>query len=113
MDNSWTTWAGMLLAIGSLLLTLVARRQLGKSFVVTPQAKELITHGLYSRLQHPMYVFVDLTVCGIALALNRWYVLLPLVVMLPLQIRNTVRERKVLSEKFGERYEAYRLGTWF
>jgi len=60
-----------------------------------------------------MYVFVDLTICGIALALDRWYVLLPLVILLPLQIRNTVRERKLLGEKFGERYESYRRSTWF
>ena len=99
--------------MASLLLVLVARRQLGKSFAVTPQAKDLITHGLYARLQHPMYLFVDLTFCGVALALDRWYVLLPLVILLPLQIRNTVRERKVLGTKFGERYEAYRRGTWF
>jgi len=112
ISTPWTTWAGLLLAIVSLLLVLVARRQLGKSFAVTPQARDLVTHGLYSRLQNPMYVFVDLTICGMALALDRWYVLLPLVILLPLQIRNTVRERKLLGEKFGERYESYRRSTW-
>jgi len=113
ISTPWRTWAGLLLAIVSLLLVLVARRQLGKSFAVTPQARDLVTQGLYSRLQNPMYVFVDLTICGIALALDRWYVLLPLVILLPLQIRNTVRERKLLGEKFGERYESYRRSTWF
>jgi protein-S-isoprenylcysteine O-methyltransferase Ste14 len=87
--------------------------QLGKSFAVTPKAKDLVTHGLYSRLQHPMYVFVDLTVCGIALAVHRWYVLLPLVILLPLQTRNARREGRLLQEKFGERYKIYRRATWF
>lgn len=103
----------MALAAISLVLVVLARVQLGKSFAVTPQAKDLVTHGLYSRLQHPMYVFVDLTVCGVALALNRWYVLLLLVVLVPLQIRNAHRERKLLRQKFGERYDVYRSGTWF
>jgi protein-S-isoprenylcysteine O-methyltransferase Ste14 len=107
------TLAGVALAAISFALVLLARAQLGKSFAVTPQAKDLVTHGLYSRLQHPMYVFVDLTVCGIALAVHRWYVLLFLVILLAIQTRNALRERKVLQEKFGERYEMYRHATWF
>jgi protein-S-isoprenylcysteine O-methyltransferase Ste14 len=38
--------------------------------------------------------------------------LLLLAVLVPLQIRNARRERTLLNEKFGERYEAYRRGTW-
>ena len=107
------TVAGVALAAISFALVLLARAQLGKSFAVTPQAKDLVTHGLYARLQHPMYVFVDLTVCGIALAVHRWYVLLFLVILLALQTRNGLAERKVLQAKFGERYEMYRQATWF
>jgi protein-S-isoprenylcysteine O-methyltransferase Ste14 len=91
----------------------LSRVQLGKSFAVTPKAYDLVTHGLYSHLQHPMYVFVDLTICGIALAVHRWYVLLPLVILLPLQMRNARRERNLLQETFRERYTIYRRATWF
>jgi protein-S-isoprenylcysteine O-methyltransferase Ste14 len=107
------TLTGVVLAAISFALTVLARVQLGKSFAVTPKANDLITHGLYSRLQHPMYVFVDLTLCGIALAVHRWYVLLLLVILVPLQIRNAHIERTLLREKFGERYEIYRRATWF
>jgi len=107
------TFAGLALASISFALVIVSRVQLGKSFAITPQAKGLVTHGLYSRMQHPMYVFVDLTVCGIALALHHWNVLLLLFVLLPLQRRNAGRECKALQDKFGERYEIYRQGTWF
>lgn len=107
------TYVGVTLAAFSFALVILARIQLGKSFAVTPQARDLVTHGLYSRLQHPMYVFVDLTVCGIALAAHHWYVLLLLVILLPLQWRNGHRERNLLQQKFGERYEAYRSATWF
>lgn len=105
--------AGVALGAISFTLVILARAQLGKSFAVGPQAKDLVTHGLYSRLQHPMYLFVDLTVCGIALAVQRWYVLLILALLLVLQTRNALGERKVLREKFGERYDLYRRGTWF
>jgi protein-S-isoprenylcysteine O-methyltransferase Ste14 len=107
------TFTGVVVAAFSFALLLLARVQLGKSFTVTPKANELVTHGLYSRLQHPMYVFVDLAVSGIALAKHRWSVLLLLVILLPLQMRNARRERNVLQEKFGESYEMYRRATWF
>jgi protein-S-isoprenylcysteine O-methyltransferase Ste14 len=107
------TYAGGALAAISFALVVLARAQLGKSFAVAPKANDLVVHGLYSRLQHPMYAFVDLTVCGIALSVQCWYVLLLLVILLPLQTRNARRERELLQEKFGERYEIYRRGTWF
>ena len=107
------TIAGVMLAAISFALAVVARVQLGKSFAVTPKAKDLVTHGLYSRLQHPMYVFVDLTVCGIALAVHGWHVLLLLVGLVPLQMRNAHRESTLLKDKFGEHYEKYRRATWF
>jgi len=70
------TLDGVVLAAISFALTVLAPVQLGKSFAVTLKANDLVTHGLHSRLQHPMYVFVDLTLCGIALALHYCYVLL-------------------------------------
>ncbi len=108
-----TTLAGLLIAVISFSLVVLSRVQLGESFSVNPQARKLVSHGLYSRIQNPMYVFVDLTLGGISLATHRWYVLLVLVVVLPVQIRNVIKERGVLSEKFGEPYAAYRRSTWF
>jgi protein-S-isoprenylcysteine O-methyltransferase Ste14 len=108
-----TTLAGILLAAISFSLVVLSRVQLGKSFAVTPKANELVKHGLYSRIQNPMYVFADLTVVGIALAVHRWYVLLVFAILLPVQVRNVLKERKVLREKFEESYEAYQRSTWF
>ena len=107
------TFVGVTLVFVSFALMVMARVQLGNSFSVAPKANDLITHGLYSKLQHPMYLFVDLAICGIALAVHRWYVLLPLIILLPLQVRNARKEGQLLREKFGERYESYRRATWF
>src|ERR1051326_1685716 len=108
-----TVLLGSFVALVSFTLLMLARVQLGKSFAVTPQAKGLVTAGLYSRLRHPMYMFVDLTLAGVALALGSWYPLVPLVILIPLQFRNAGRESRVLAEKFGAQYAAYRRATWF
>jgi len=55
---------------------------------------------------------MDVTICGVALALERLWVLLVLIVLLPLQIRNARREGTLLSKKFGAEYQAYRRRTW-
>jgi protein-S-isoprenylcysteine O-methyltransferase Ste14 len=58
-------------------------------------------------------VLYPLKSAKVGLAVHRWYVLLFLVILLAIQTRNALRERKVLQEKFGERYEMYRHATWF
>ena len=105
--------AGIVLAVGAFGMACLARVQLGASFAFTPQAKGLVTHGLYARIKNPMYLCVDIAVCGIALAVQRWWVLLPLLVLIPLQVRNSRQERDLLIAKFGEEYLNYERGTWF
>ena len=60
------------LACRRFILMNISRIQLGKSFSIMPEAKTLVTTGLYARIQHPMYVFLDLflvsVIVGLALA---------------------------------------------
>ena len=105
--------AGIALALASFILLLTSRAQLGSSFSVTPQARALVTHGIYSRIRHPMYLFVDLTIVGISLPLGIWYLLAILLVLVPLQVRNALKEGSLLREKFGATYEQYCSQTWF
>jgi protein-S-isoprenylcysteine O-methyltransferase Ste14 len=114
-DQPWTPLriAGAIIAVVGFALVLTARVQLGESFAVSPQAKGLVTHGLYSRIRNPMYVFVDVTVCGLILALNLPWVLVLIPIWALLQARQAGREAKVLQEKFGQAYLDYRNRTWF
>lgn len=105
--------AGVIIAVGAFSVACLARMQLGKAFAFTPQAKGLVTKGLYSRVKHPMYIFVDIAICGVALAAQRWWVLLPLLILVPMQIRNSRKERELLLAKFGDAYVEYDRKTWF
>ena len=105
--------AGATIAIAGYSLVATARVQLGNAFAVMPQAKALVTHGLYSRIRNPMYVFVDVTTFGLILAVNLPWLLLFLAVWIGLQARQAGREAKVLQEKFGQAYLDYRKQTWF
>lgn len=114
-DEPWTVLRGVGLAlfVVSSVLVFVARLQLGSSFTVAAEARRLVTHGLYSRLQNPIYLFAIGAVTGLILFLNRPWFLLCFVIVIPVQIARVRRERKVLRETFGEAYERYRKQTWF
>lgn len=105
--------AGVIIAVAAFAGACLARVQLGKAFAFTPQAKGLVTKGLYSRVKHPMYIFVDIAICGVALAAQHWWVLLPLLILVPAQIRNSRKERELLLAKFGDAYVEYERKTWF
>lgn len=63
-EGPWTASriGGAMLAVVGYSMFVTARLQLGKSFAVTPQARELVTLGLYSRIRNPIYVFVDVMI---------------------------------------------------
>ena len=106
-------WWGFCIAIPAAVLLFTARWQLGKSFSVTPQARELVTWGIYSKIRNPIYVFSALLLVGVLFALQYRYALLLLLVLIPIQIARAHQEAQVLEARFGEEYRNYRKGTWF
>lgn len=117
-----TTWAGpwnVQRYVGTALVLLgitfiaVARFQLGASFSIKPEARGLVTRGLYSKIRNPIYVFGIVTFAGLILVLQkpRLWILLAIVVVL--QIIRARREAQVLEAAFGDAYREYRSKTWF
>lgn len=115
VPGPWTNlrMAGALLAVPSMALAFLAHYQLGKSFSVTPQARELVTHGLYSRIRNPKYFFGLLGILGVILYLQRLQWLWVFVLLVPLQVYRARKEAEVLHAKFGEAYLEYKRKTWF
>ena len=106
-------WIGLMLALPSAILLIIARYQIGRSFSVTPQARELVTHGLYSKIRNPIYVFAGLFALGVLLVLQMPVLFILFAIMIPVQIVRARREAKVLESKFGDAYREYRKTTWF
>jgi protein-S-isoprenylcysteine O-methyltransferase Ste14 len=104
--------AGACLAVVGFVVWTVARFQLGASFTVSAQARQLVTRGLYSRIRNPIYVFGSCIIAGVFLLLGHpaWLAIFAFVI--PLQIWRARKEAAVLQAEFGEQYRAYRSGTW-
>jgi protein-S-isoprenylcysteine O-methyltransferase Ste14 len=114
-EQPWTALrtAGAVLAVVGYSTFVTARLQLGKSFAVTPQAKELVTLGLYSRIRNPIYVFVDVMIFGLILALHLYWLFALYPLLVAMHVLRAHREAKVLQVKFGQAYLDYQNRTWF
>jgi len=111
----WTALpiAGLLLLSVGFVLWTIARFQLGASFSISPQARQLVTKGLYSKIRNPIYVFGSCFIAGAFLYLRRPELLLIFGIVIPLQIVRARKEAQVLEAHFGDAYRDYRAGTWF
>lgn len=103
---------GLVLAIVGMGLATLARIQLGRAFSISPQARVLVTSGLYSRIRNPIYIFSAVALSGLALYFDKPQYLLGLLVLVPLQLFRARREARVLEQKFGEEYRRYSQSTW-
>ena len=108
-----TRIAGVVIGLPSLALFVLARIELGSSFSVRPKAQILVTHGLYSRIRNPIYVFGGLVAAGVILYVNKPRALWLFVAIIPLQIYRARHEEKILQPRFGDEYQQYKSRTWF
>jgi protein-S-isoprenylcysteine O-methyltransferase Ste14 len=110
-DHLW--FVALAVSLVCALLWVVARLQLGRSFSVRPEARELITSGLYSRFRHPIYLFGTAAFMFVLLALQGWDALPICALLVVVQVVRARREERVLAAAFGADYAAYRAATWF
>jgi protein-S-isoprenylcysteine O-methyltransferase Ste14 len=109
----WQRSLGTVLVVGGLGGIAVARYQLGKSFAIKAEAHQLVTHGVYSKIRNPIYVFGTALVTGFVLLMHRpvLWVFVPITIVM--QTLRAHREARVLEAAFGDAYREYRRKTWF
>lgn len=73
---------------------------------------QLITHGIYSRIRHPMYSAIFLITLAQALILSNWIAgPLGLVAFTALYLVRIGPEERMMAEQFGAEWEAYAART--
>lgn len=114
----WLRWSGVLVASLCWFLLLWMFRSLGKNItdtVITRHEHQLVTHGPYRLIRHPLYTFATLFYIGIGLIIASWLVLLMACLAFWLLSQRTPREEAQLLARFGDDYSAYmqRTGRYF
>ena len=107
----WLRWIGAFITICSVLLLWWVQWALDVQFETTLHTQadhQLITHGPYHWVRHPMYSALFLMGLGWLLLTANWFVGLPLMIGIILVVLSRVKnEENVLIELFGDEYRAY------
>lgn len=108
-DVLWDSASTVLILAGTIACILVVF-DLGRSLSIMPEARKLVTEGLYGRIRHPLYLAEEIGVLGIFLQFRSWQGLLILAVHFYFQIRRMDFEEGILAKAFPA-YAGYRQRT--
>ena len=117
-DYSSPLWVGLtgvvVLLVGNWVFWR-SHRDLGTNWSPTLEIREkhtLVTHGIYRRIRHPMYLSIWLLVIAQAMILPNYVAgfsgVIPFALLYFLRVP---REERMMREEFGESYDEYRSGT--
>ena len=82
-----------------LVAMLWALGALGTNISVVPQAREVVTHGPYARVRHPLYAAELLNVVGLCLAYNGMWPWVVLMALAAFQVFRARREEQLLTQE--------------
>ena len=111
-------WVGLIGVVVLLLGNWVfwkSHKDLGTNWSPTLEIREkhtLVTHGIYRRIRHPMYLSIWLLVIAQAMILpNHIAGFSGVVPFALLYFLRVPKEERMMREEFGESYDEYLLGT--
>ena len=108
-------WTGAGITAVGLGLLAVVHQHLGRNFSPYLRIRhdhQLITTGPYRRIRHPMYTAFLLILGGLSLlAANGFLLVAVVMMMIALMVHRLPREERMLQQRFGAEYEAWRART--
>lgn len=105
---------GLLLFVIGIVIRRIGKRTLGKYYTYslkTLENHELITHGIYKHVRHPISLAMFMYGIGIPLIFTSFYGFLIMLMLIPLTLYRIEIEEKMLIEKFGDEYRDYMTKT--
>ncbi len=107
----FVSWCGAGVMMGALWLFWRSHADLGENWSISLELRtqhELITHGVYRWIRHPMYAAIFLFCIAQGLLLQNWLAgWSALVTFAPMYFRRAPREETMMVDYFGEEYHEY------
>jgi protein-S-isoprenylcysteine O-methyltransferase Ste14 len=107
---AWLRWLGAGLGFTMIPLLYWLFRSLGKNVsetVLTKESHELVTHGPYRWIRHPLYTVASIGIFALGLLAANWFTLLMILLIMATLPALVAKEEAQLIEKFGNAYREY------
>ena len=98
---------GGALIVVAVPLMIVSRIQLGGAFSFRPKATTLVTRGIYSKIPHPLFFFLDVALLGVVIAARQRWLVAAWLALAAVHGWAAAREARVLERAFGNSYRQY------
>lgn len=110
LRNPMLSFVGVVLTLSAHFICVLSIIALGRSFSLFPEARRLVTHGIYRFVRHPMYVAEELAAIGVVLGNISILAVSILLVHMAVQLYRIRNEERLLSASFPE-YRDYAART--
>jgi protein-S-isoprenylcysteine O-methyltransferase Ste14 len=108
-------FVGLIINITGLCVWWSAKITLGENWDAgysKPRVKKLVTNGIYSKIRHPLYWGINLTLIGLSLLhFKLWLIIISFVIVVYFFYRMYIEDRYLIS-KLGSKYIKYKKQTW-
>ena len=111
---AWMRWLGVGIMAACIPLFYWIFSSLDRNIthtVATRQQHDLITHGPYRWVRHPLYSVGFLFFSGLSLLTANWFIFVSMLITFGILLARTPIEEEKLVERFGEQYQAYMQAT--
>jgi protein-S-isoprenylcysteine O-methyltransferase Ste14 len=109
LASSFEIISTVLILIGSVG-AVITLSQLGRSFSIMAETRQLVTSGPYRFVRHPLYLTEEIAVVGVFIQFASVWTAILLVMQIAFQLRRMQNEETVLVASFPK-YDAYRRST--
>jgi len=104
---------GISITLVGYVLWFYGRYQLGPAYSLLPEARHIVSNGIYSKIRHPLYISQMITLGGVIFFIGDHRLWLLFFYCLIIQVYRKIQEEKLLINKFGTEYTNYIKTTWF
>lgn len=114
-NQSYQYWIGLIINITGLIIWWSAKITLSENWYTgfgQPKIKKLVTQGIYSKIQHPIYWGIILTLVGTSLIHLNIFLIIPSVICILYFFWRMKFETKFLIRTLGKEYQDYINKTW-
>jgi protein-S-isoprenylcysteine O-methyltransferase Ste14 len=114
-QQNWIYFTGLTINLIGLFIWWSAKVTLAENWSAgygQPKIKKLVTWGIYSKICHPLYWGINLTLIGLCLIHLNIFLIIPSIIIVVFFFWRMKLETKFLIKTLGKKYLDYKNKTW-